>query len=77
VRAVELASCEGVTDFAAGRELSAAGRFARHALGIDQWNAFRGEVLGQLRARFGEHLSYTRSVVLAAGIKPGRAAGRS
>ena len=71
-RAVELAFCEAVTDFAGGRELTAAGRFARHALGADRWNAFRAGVLEKLRARFGEHLSYTRSVVLAAGIKPGR-----
>jgi len=77
VRAVELAFCEAVTDFAAGRELNAAGRFARHALGADRWNAFQADVVEQLRARFGEHLSYTRSVVLAAGIKPGRASGRS
>jgi hypothetical protein len=52
VRAVELAFDEAVTDFAAGRELTAAGRFARHALGADRWNAFRAEAFEQLRARF-------------------------
>lgn len=72
VRAVEVAFGEAATDFVAGRQLTAAGRFARHALGADRWNAFQAEVLEQLRARFGEHLSYPRSVVLAAGIKPGR-----
>jgi ubiquinone/menaquinone biosynthesis C-methylase UbiE len=75
VRLIELAFCETVTEFVAIRELSSAGRFGRHALSADRWNAFQAEVLEQLRARFGEHLSYTRSVVLAAGIKPGRASG--
>ena len=75
VQAVELAFCEAVTDFVAGHELIAAGSFGRHSLGADRWNAFHAEALEQLRARFGEQLRYTRSVVLAAGIKPGRASG--
>jgi len=77
VRVVELAFCQTVTDLVAGCELTVGGRFGRHALGGARWDAFRAEVIEELRARFGEHVSYTRSVVLAAGVKSGRASGRS
>lgn len=75
VRAAELEFPETAADFTAGREVTAAGRFARRLMGADRWNAFQAGALEQLRARFGDHLSYTRSVVLAAGIKPGRRHG--
>jgi len=70
VEGVELHFSYTLEEYLASRELSAGGRFARRALDRTTLEAFRSNAATQFRERFGTQISYTRSVLLAVGVKP-------
>ncbi len=56
--------------YLADRELSAASREARQALGEAGWRDFLKRAHRELRTRFGRNLSHSRGIIIATGVKP-------
>ena len=71
VDAVALTYTISLEDFVADREISSAGRFARHTLGPDGWARWVAEAREFLRRRFGSTFECSREVLVGVG---GRAA---
>jgi ubiquinone/menaquinone biosynthesis C-methylase UbiE len=59
-----------VERYLADRELSAASRRARQALGEAGWNDFLKSARRELRMRFGRNVSHSRGMIIATGVKP-------
>jgi len=59
-----------VDAFLADRELGGQGRFARHTLGAAAWSRFQAAAREEFLARFGNHVTYTRGVLVAVASKP-------
>jgi ubiquinone/menaquinone biosynthesis C-methylase UbiE len=59
----------GLDHFLADRELSSAGRFARHALGADAWSRWVARARGVLERRFGTTFECSRSVLIGLGTR--------
>jgi len=57
-------------DFLADREMSSAGRFARHTLGPSAWQSFMARAHGHLRQRFGSVLDLPRRILIGVGHQP-------
>ena len=55
-----------VDAYLAERQLGAAGRFGREALGRDRWRSFLEQAADQLRHRFGNEVAYARPLVVGA-----------
>ncbi len=55
-----------IDEYVAERQLGAAGRFARDALGGARWLTFLERAAEQLRQRFGDHVAYARSLIVGA-----------
>jgi ubiquinone/menaquinone biosynthesis C-methylase UbiE len=55
--------------FLADRELSSAGRFARHALGADAWSRWLARAREVLGRRFGSAFECTRGVLIGLGAR--------
>jgi ubiquinone/menaquinone biosynthesis C-methylase UbiE len=56
-----------VEQFVADRELSSAGRFARHALGSSAWQSFLARAHDTLQQRFGSVLELPRRILIGIG----------
>lgn len=54
-----------LNEYLAERELGAAGRFGREALGRSQWFTFVERAERQFRRRFGDRLAYVRPLIVA------------
>jgi ubiquinone/menaquinone biosynthesis C-methylase UbiE len=67
VEVVTLAHDYSVEEYLADRELSASGRFGRHALGDARWRRFLETAEDEFLRRFGDRLSYERPLVLGLG----------
>jgi len=59
-----------VERYLADRELSAAGRQARQALGEAGWSDFLKSARRELGSRCGHNLSHSRGMIVATGVKP-------
>jgi SAM-dependent methyltransferase len=59
-----------VEGYLADRELSAATRQARQALGEAAWHEFLKGARRELRARFGRMVSHSRGMIIATGVRP-------
>jgi ubiquinone/menaquinone biosynthesis C-methylase UbiE len=55
-----------VDEYLAERQLGAAGRFGRRALGRDRWRTFLERAADQLRHRFGDQVGYARTLIVGA-----------
>lgn len=69
VHAVALEYTIALDDFLADRELSARGRFARHALGGDAWAQFGARAREALERRFGSMFACSRGVLIGLGAR--------
>jgi ubiquinone/menaquinone biosynthesis C-methylase UbiE len=56
-----------VAEYLAERQLGAAGRFGRDALGENRWQSFLEWAADQLRHRFGDQVAYARPLIVGAG----------
>ena len=56
--------------FLADRELSSAGRFARHALGSSAWQSFLAYAHNHLHQRFGSVVEFSRRILIGIGHQP-------
>ena len=70
VEAVQVEISASVDAFLADRELGGQGRFARHTLGAAAWSRFQAAAREEFLARFGNHVTYTRGVLVAVASKP-------
>jgi hypothetical protein len=59
-----------VTDYLAGRETMAAGRFLHATLGETLWGRFRIQVDEEFRTRFSDPIGDSYEVLVAVGTKP-------
>ena len=62
-------STSSISDYLAGRETTAIGRFLRDMLGETLWERFRQRVEEEFRSRFREPLGDTSEVLLSVGTK--------
>ena len=58
--------------FLADREISSAGRFARHTLGADGWAGFQDRAREELGRRFGSVFECSRGVLIGLGTRAAR-----
>jgi ubiquinone/menaquinone biosynthesis C-methylase UbiE len=63
---IELGSFCTVEEYLASRRLGVAGRFARQALGGDAWTEFLARAERAFRQQFGDHVAYTRPLLVSA-----------
>jgi ubiquinone/menaquinone biosynthesis C-methylase UbiE len=66
----EYRSTSSITDYLAGRETSAVGRFLRQMLGEALWPRFQTRVEEEYRARFTDPIGDSNDVLIAVGTKP-------
>jgi ubiquinone/menaquinone biosynthesis C-methylase UbiE len=67
-KTVELSFLGSVEEYLADRQLGAAGRFGRDALGRDLWQAFLERTGDQLRHRFGDQVAYSRPLIVSTAV---------
>ena len=69
VEAHPLESRLSVAEFIADRELTTGARYARHALGVEEWGRLLGRARDELGRRFGRELQFSRGVLIGVGRK--------
>lgn len=62
---IEMRIRSRLNEYLAERELGAAGRFGREALGRRQWSTFVERTADQFRQRFGDWIAYLRPLIVA------------
>ena len=58
-----------VDQFVADRELTTGARYARHILGVEEWDRLLGRARDELGRRFGQELWFSRGVLIGVGGK--------
>jgi hypothetical protein len=69
VHAVVLEYTISLDDFLADREISSAGRYARHTLGPDGWSRWVAHARDRLERRFGSAFACSRGVLIGIGAR--------
>jgi len=69
VHAVVLEYTISLDDFLADREISSAGRYARHTLGPDGWSRWVAHARDRLERRFGSAFECSRGVLIGLGAR--------
>jgi demethylmenaquinone methyltransferase/2-methoxy-6-polyprenyl-1,4-benzoquinol methylase len=72
VRMITLEYSLPLDHFLADREISSAGRFARHTLGADRWAGFQERAREELGRRFGPLFECSRGVLIGLGTRAAR-----
>jgi ubiquinone/menaquinone biosynthesis C-methylase UbiE len=69
VEAHTIESRLSVEQFVADRELTPTARYARHVLGVEDWERLLGRARDELGRRFGRQLSFSRGALIGVGLK--------
>ena len=69
VEAHTIESLLSVEQFVADRELTSGARYARHVLGMEEWDRLLARARDELGRRFGRQLSFSRGALIGVGLK--------